>query len=135
MQAESLQSCPILCDPTDCSLPGSSAHEKLDNACMLSLSNCVRLCVTPWTVASQAPLSMGFPRQEFWGGLPCLPLGIFLTQGLKSHLLYLLHWQASSLPLVPLGKHSHYSLTSNRSWKSNTFSLRFHPRTGKKYLI
>jgi len=27
-------------------------------------------CVTPWTVACQAPLSMGFPRQEYWSGLP-----------------------------------------------------------------
>ena len=26
--------------------------------------------VTPWTVACQAPLSMGFPRQEYWRGLP-----------------------------------------------------------------
>ena len=26
--------------------------------------------VTPWTVARQAPLSMGFPRQEYWSGLP-----------------------------------------------------------------
>ncbi|KAM7226722.1 hypothetical protein CapIbe_022867, partial [Capra ibex] len=30
----------------------------------------VRLFVTPWTVAHQAPLSMGFPRQEYWSGLP-----------------------------------------------------------------
>ena len=28
------------------------------------------LCVTPWTVAHQAPLSMGFPRKEYWSGLP-----------------------------------------------------------------
>ena len=28
----------------------------------------VRLFVTPWTVAPQAPLSMGFPRQEYWSG-------------------------------------------------------------------
>ena len=131
MQAESLQSCPIRCEPMDCRRPGSSAHEKLDNACILSLSSSVRLCVTPWTVASQASLSMGFPRQECWSGLPCLPPGIFLTQGLKSCPLYLLHRQASSL----LWKHSHYSLISDSSWKSNTFSLRFHPRTGKEYLV
>ena len=30
----------------------------------------VRLSVTPWTVAHQAPLSMGFSRQEYWSGLP-----------------------------------------------------------------
>ena len=29
--------------------------------------------VTPWTAVSQAPLSMGFSRQEYWGGLPCPP--------------------------------------------------------------
>ena len=31
----------------------------------------VRLFATPWTVACQAPLSMGFSRQEYWSGLPC----------------------------------------------------------------
>ena len=30
----------------------------------------VRLCTTPWTAASQAPLSIGFSRQEHWSGLP-----------------------------------------------------------------
>ena len=30
---------------------------------------------TPWTVSHQAPLSMGFPRQEYWSGLPFLSLG------------------------------------------------------------
>ena len=39
------------------------------------------------TVACQAPLSMGFSRQEYWSGLPCPPQGIFLTQGLNSHLM------------------------------------------------
>ena len=32
--------------------------------------SCVRLFATPWTVAGQAPLSMGFLRQEYWSGLP-----------------------------------------------------------------
>ena len=45
-----------------------------------SLQSCVTL-VTPWTVAQQAPLSMGFSRQESWSGLPCpAPLGIFPTR-------------------------------------------------------
>ena len=35
----------------------------------------VRLFVTPWTVAHHAPLSMEFSRQEYWSGLPHLPLG------------------------------------------------------------
>ena len=39
--------------------------------CTLS---CVRVFATPWTIAHQAPLSMGFPRQEYWSGLPFLAL-------------------------------------------------------------
>ena len=58
-----------------------------------------KLCLTlrtQQTVAHQAPLSMGFPRQEFWSGLPFPSQGILSTQGLNLHLL---HWQAESLPL------------------------------------
>ena len=40
---------------------------------MLSCFSCVRLFVAPWTVARQAPPSKGFPRQEYWSGLPCPP--------------------------------------------------------------
>ena len=40
-------------------------------ACVLSCFSHVPLSVTPWTVACQAPLSMGFSRQEYWSGLPC----------------------------------------------------------------
>ena len=39
-----------------------------------SLSH-VQICVTPWTVAHQAPRSMGFSWHEYWGGLPCPPPG------------------------------------------------------------
>ena len=39
-----------------------------------SLSH-VQLCVTPWTVTRQAPLSIRFPRQEYWNGLPFPPPG------------------------------------------------------------
>ena len=41
---------------------------------------------TPWTVAYQTPLPMGFSRQEYRSGLLCPPLGIFLTQGSNPHL-------------------------------------------------
>ena len=34
------------------------------------LQSCVQLFMTPWTVAHEAPLSMGFPKQENWSGLP-----------------------------------------------------------------
>ena len=42
---------------------------------LLSPFSHVRLLATPWTVAHQAPRSMGFSRQEYWTGLPCLPPG------------------------------------------------------------
>ena len=38
---------------------------------------------TPWTVARQAPLSMGFSRQEYWSGLPCPPPGDLLNPGIE----------------------------------------------------
>ena len=41
--------------------------------CVLHCFIEVRLFATPWTVAHQAPLSMGFSRQEYWSGLPCPP--------------------------------------------------------------
>ena len=37
---------------------------------LLSHFSCVWLCATPWTAAYQAPLSMGFAREEYWSGLP-----------------------------------------------------------------
>ena len=63
-----------------------------------------RLFATPWTVACQALLSMGFSSQGYWSGLPCPPQGIFPTQRWNPHLLCLLHWQAGSLPLSHLGR-------------------------------
>ena len=42
---------------------------------MLNHFSSVHLFVTPRTVAYQAPLSMGFPRQDYWSGLPFLSLG------------------------------------------------------------
>ena len=39
--------------------------------------------VTPRTVAQQAPLSMGFPRQEYWSGLPYSPPGDLFHPGIK----------------------------------------------------
>ena len=44
----------------------------------------VRLFATPWTVAHQAPLSMGFSRQEYWGGLPLPPPGDLPDPGIES---------------------------------------------------
>ena len=74
---------------------------------MLNCFSCVQLCVTLWTVACQAPLSMDFFRQEYWGGLPCPPPGDLPDPEITPvGLLCLLPWQAGSLPLVPPGKPS-----------------------------
>ena len=51
--------------------------------CVLSRFSCVRLFSTPWTVACQAPLSMGFSRQEYWSGLPCPPPGDLPNPGIE----------------------------------------------------
>ena len=60
------------------------------------LLSCVQHFATPWTVAHQAPLSMGYPRQEYWSGLP------FPSLGIKPMSLVAPDWQAGSLPLSHL---------------------------------
>ena len=65
-----------------------------------SLSH-VRLFVTPWTVVHQAPLSMGFSRQEDWSGLPFPSPGHLDNPGIKPGSPAL---QADALPSEPSGK-------------------------------
>ena len=84
--AKSLQSCPTLCNPIDGSSPGSPVPGILQARTLewaaisfsiawkwkgkvKSLSR-VRLLATPLTAAYQAPLPMGFSRQEYWSGVP-----------------------------------------------------------------
>ena len=67
--------------------------------------SCVRLFETPETEAYQAPLSMGFCRQEYWGGLLCPPAGDLPNPGIElTSLTSNLHGQESPLPLMPPGK-------------------------------
>ena len=96
--AKSLQSCLILCDPIDGSPPGSLVPGILQARTLewavISFSNAwkwkvkvkslsrVWLLATPWTAAHQAPPSMGFSRQEDWGGVP-LPSPWPILGGLK----------------------------------------------------
>ena len=84
--AKSFQLCPTLCNPTDGSPPGSPIPWILQARTLewvaISFSNAwkwkvkvkslsrFRLVATPWTAANQAPLSMGFSRQEYWSGVP-----------------------------------------------------------------
>ena len=67
---------------------------------MKSLSR-VRLCATPWTVACQAPLFMGFSRQEYWSGLPFPSPGDLPNPGIKPGSPAL---QTDTLPSEPPGK-------------------------------
>ena len=61
----------------------------------------VQLFGTPWTGARQAPLSMGFPRQEYWSGLPFPSPGDLPDPGMEPESPEL---QADSLPSEPAGK-------------------------------
>ena len=81
--------------------------------CMISRFSRVRLCANVRTVAQQAPLSMGFSRQDIGVGWHSFLQGIFPTQGLNQSLLLLLLW-VGSLPLAPPRK-PHYS--GERKWK------------------
>ena len=73
---------------------------------------CVHVCVqsylifeTPWTVAHQAPLSMGFSREGYWSSLPFPSPGNLSNPDTEPmYLLCLLHWQANSLPPASPGK-------------------------------
>ena len=70
-------------------LPTQQAERSasLLRACVLICFSRVLLFVTPRTVAPQAPLSMGFSRQESWSGLPCPPPGHLSDPGFKPALL------------------------------------------------
>ena len=116
--AKSLQSCLTLCDPIDGSPPGSLVLGILQARTLervaISFSNAgkwkvkgkslsrVWLLATPWTTAYQAPLSMGFSRQEYWSGVP-LP---------------------SLTELWGKPKQNHYGIEKNKStWQSWSWNM------------
>ena len=82
LAAKSLQSCPTMCDPIEGSPPDSPVPGILLEWVAISFSSAwkwkvkvkllshVQPLATPWTAAYQAPLSMGFSRQEYWSGVP-----------------------------------------------------------------
>ena len=99
--------------------PGISMHKRCQCqwymcACMLSHFSLAWLFVILWTVAHQGPLSMGFPRQEYWSGLPCPSSGALPDPEIKPRSPAL---QEDSLPSEPPRKP--YFLNDN------TISLRF----------
>ena len=74
-----------------------------NRVCVQSLSP-VQLLATPWTVAHQAALSLGFPRQEFWSGLAFpSPRGL-PHPGIEPSSPEPPAFQAGSFPAEPLGK-------------------------------
>ena len=81
--------------------------------CVLRCLSRVRLRATPWTAARQAPPSMGFLRQEYWGGLPLPSPGDLPEPGIepgdrrrdRASLTSTCIWQVGSFPLLPPGKY------------------------------
>ena len=73
---------------------------------MLSHVNRVRLFATLWTVALQAPLSMGFSRQDCCSGLPCPPLRDLPNPGIKPECPAAPALQEDSLLLSHQGSHT-----------------------------
>ena len=61
---------------------------KYINVCVCQLLNCVTLFETPWTIAHQPTLSIGFSKQEQWSGQPFPSPKVFPTQGLNLGLLH-----------------------------------------------
>ena len=139
-ESEVTQSCLTLCDPMDCSLLGCSVHGifqarvlewgaiafsiewHVQCACLLSCFSHVRLLATPWTAAHQAPLSMGFSRQEYWSGVPLpspeLIWGYFKYQISRKDLLS----RDISSRLMDMGSEclttsTHQNNKGNKHWK------------------
>ena len=89
--------------------------------------SCVRLFVTPWTEACQAPLSMKFSSENTRMGCHFLLQEIFPTQGPHSRLLCLLHWKVDSLLPSHLGRPWYKgpwykcALSSFLPWRTVTF--------------
>ena len=104
--AKSLQSCPTLCDPKDGSPPGSTVPGILQARMLewvaISSSNAwkwklkvkslsrVRLFETPWTAAYQAPLSVGFSRQEYWSAVPLMICVTLIQKNLTNSMVKIL---------------------------------------------
>ena len=141
--AKSLQSCPTLCDPMDSSPPGFSVPGILQARTLewvaISFSSTwkwkvkvkslsrVRLFATPWTVAYQAPLSMGSSRQEYLSVVP-LPLLILHThhETSSSAKLLLSITLANNALVVPRWLQSFLFCPHTSSLSSKPCSLEIH---------
>ena len=94
-------------------------------ACVLSYFSHVWLFVILWTVAHQAPLSMGFSKKEYWSWLPCRFLGDLPDPGIEPRSPAL---EVDSLPLAPPGKPTYFLHSIGgicQSQSPNSFHLPF----------
>ena len=126
--AKSLQLCPTLCDPIDSSPPNSAVPGILQARTLewisIAFSNAWRwkvkvkslshvwLFATPWTAAYQAPLSMGFSRQQYWSrGAIAFSLFTLLTHKPVKFLIW--------FGLYPLSGIVSFLVSSNRKHSLN----------------
>ena len=89
--------------------------------CAPSLQSCLTVCDPMDCVAHQAPLSMGFSRQEYWSGLPCPPPGDLSDPGIELASPVSPALQADSLPLSHQGSQVYIYC---RYWSKSPLSLR-----------
>ena len=90
---------------------GIVMHRSTESEVKVKLLSPVQLFATPWTVAYQAPPSMGFSRQEYWSGLPFPSPGDLPHLGIESESPTL---QTDTLPSEPRGK-SHVTENSRQN--------------------
>ena len=87
-----------------------------------SSPSCIQFFAILWTAGHQAPLSMKFPRQEYWSGLPFFPPGDLPKPGIEQHALCLLHWHGDSLPLSYQGSPKRSCVKQQMCWLPFVFS-------------
>ena len=86
----------------------------------------VWLFATPWTVARQVPLSMGFSRQEYWSGLPCLDSEELYTCSLSIYhdfALFFAHPAKQSISLQPRNQGSERLVNAEHEWTKEPPSI------------
>ena len=110
-----------------------------------SLLSHVWVFATLWTVAHQAPLSIGISRQEYWRGWPCPPPGDLLDPEIKPRSPVAPASQVDSLPQVPPGQPQHVRalsislqklpLKENKRWVSSEQEVFTTDHTGHLHLL
>jgi len=105
-----------------------------NNMCAKPLSH-VLLFMTLWTVAHQAPLSMEFPRQEYWSGLPFLSPGDLPNPGIELASLVSPALASAFLTTEPPGKPHQTAEMSNNGFNGVLLSTRFTSRISDDILI